>query len=469
MKSFDSLPQEIIALVLQNCDSFHQIRSLILTSKPIRSAWLSNQRPILWRIGQGEITGFSDGLIAVRATQIATGALLKGEFPPDPFPVSGLSGDANKPSLEELKQVQTLHQVVAYLEKSILSSDPDNFVSMPDDFDCKRDECARLKWKVWREEFHRAIYRNLAAGAILCRAYHAPIVSDDRPSDFLASFLEIMESDDDPYDVLEGWFSAAEQSYLSKVPLYSIRDYHRSDAVFKPLEDLFIEESRKREPFDPYGMVASDRSRKDQSLFKTFGEYVDIRNPESLDPDHAENLFYQILHFIAVVDEEPLQFLLDPSNTEVQSEEIPDDSPSTFAMFFGSFVPIKITVQDKTNIFGTLALPGLEARTVKESNYFGFQYMDSFLTKIWEVGGIPNCYEGDKRPPLPQFHFAEYMLRKYFCLRFADATYASSWDIFTHYGALFTNLGSHLWYDERGLFQSSDDPIPAFYYQDVFE
>lgn len=407
----------------------------------------------------------------MRATRIATDALLQGELPPDPFPVSELSGDANKPFLEELKQVQTLHRAVNYLEKEILSYDQDRFVSMPDELETKHDECARVKWKVWREECHRAIYRNLAAGAILCRAYNAPIVSGSRPRGFLAAFLEIMQGSEDPDYVSEGWFSESEESYLSEIPLYSIKDYLKCEAAFQPLEDIFVQESRKREPFKPLEMVASARSRRDESLFKNFGRYVDIRNPESLDPDHAENLFHQILHFFAMVEEEPRKFIWDPRTQDAQCDEVPGDSPSAFAIFFGSFVPIKISIRDRTTVSGRLVLPGIEAKTAKskESNYFGFQYMDAFLTRVWEVGGIPNYYGGDKRPPPPQFYFAEYMLRKYFSVRFADGIYESAWDGFTHYGALFTNLGSNIWYDEEGLFQSSDDPIPAVYYRDVFE
>ena len=486
MTSLDSLPQEIIALILQSCDSFRQIQSLIFTCKRVQSVWISNQRSILWPIAQLEITGFSDALIAVgltpsrliyiklttcqvRATQIATNSLLKEELPPDPFPVSGLNGDANRPSLRELKQVQTLHRAANYVEKAILSYyHPDRFISMPNELETERDECARVKWQVWREECHRAIYRNLAAGAILCRPYHAPIVSVERPRDFLAAFLEIMEGSEHPFNVIDGWFSASEQRYLSKIPLYSSKDYHKSEAAFRPLEDLFIEESRKREPFDPSEMLAPVKSSRDESLFKTFGRYVEIRNPQSLDPDHAENVFHQILHFIAMVEEEPLKFFWDPKDEKLQSDDIPDDSPSALVMFFGSFVPIRISLQAKTKMSGTLALPGLNAKMIKDSNYFGFQYMDAFLNITWGVGSLPNCYgEDTKRPPPPQFYFAEYMLRKYFCLRFADAIYESAWDAFAHYGALFTNLESHLWYDNVGLFQSSDDPIPAIHYKPV--
>ncbi|KAL2867680.1 uncharacterized protein BJX67DRAFT_76015 [Aspergillus lucknowensis] len=473
MKSLSSLPEEVIALILQSCDSFHQIRCLILASKRMNSAWIRYERAILWQVGQVAITGFSDALIAVRATKIATDALLRGELPPDPFPVSELSGDVWKPSLEELKQVQTLQYVANYLEQEIRSHDL--FIAMPDSFDTDRHEWARLRWKVWHEECHRAIYRHLAAGAILYRGYHEPIVSDGRPADFLAALIEIMESGEELEYATEGWFSASDRAYLSEIPLYSIRDYHMSEKVFRALEDLFVAESGKRELFQPAGVFSSRHPERVRSLFQSFRRYTDIRNPQSLDGHHVENLFHQILHFMFMVEQCPQQFILDARGThDNKPEKASEKEQSTLAIFFEAFVPTKITIRDKAEVSGALALPGLESKTLKDSNYFGFQYMDTLLTKVWQVGGIPNCYGRDDRPPRPQFYFAEYMLRKYFGLRFANEDTAKSleqspWDAFTQYGGVFSNVPSHVFFDGEGLFQSSDDPLPPLYYKDAFE
>lgn len=65
MSTLDSLPEELLALVLQNCDSFSQLRSLVLTSKRLHDAWTCNQRVILWTVSQKAIVSFSDSLIAV--------------------------------------------------------------------------------------------------------------------------------------------------------------------------------------------------------------------------------------------------------------------------------------------------------------------------------------------------------------------------------------------------------------------
>ncbi|KAF9885283.1 hypothetical protein FE257_013081 [Aspergillus nanangensis] len=474
--SFSSLPQDIIALILQSCDSFSQIRSLILTSKPIHSVWILNQHSILWYVGQEDIPGFSDALIATRATQIAKDALLKGELPTDPFPVAELSGDAHKPSLEELKQTQCLQSVAEYLENETLDDDPDSFACMPDSSETERHEWARLRWKVWREEYHRAIYRNIAAGAILYRTYHTPIVSSARPASFLAALIRIMEGSEDLEAVTDDWFSGSDRRYLSDIPLYSRQDYRRSEASFQPLEDLFVEESRKRAlSLDSSNKISSIRLevRGEKSLFSSFERYTKTQNPQSLGATHAEALFDQILHFIFTTEQKPQQFIWDPREAREEPSEETDSSIS--AIFFGSFAPINLTLRDKMDVSGVLALPGLESKTLQNSNYLGFQYMDTFLNQAWEVGGIPNYYARDRRPPAPRVYFAEHMLRKYFGLRFADTIYASTrdsicaWDAFTHYGGLFTNLALEPYYLGEDMLQSCDDPVPTPYFKSAYE
>lgn len=68
MSTLDNLPEELLALVLQSCDTFSQLRSLVLTSKRLHDAWTCNQRAILWKISQRAMVSFSDALIAVRPT-----------------------------------------------------------------------------------------------------------------------------------------------------------------------------------------------------------------------------------------------------------------------------------------------------------------------------------------------------------------------------------------------------------------
>ncbi|PKY05940.1 hypothetical protein P168DRAFT_303636 [Aspergillus campestris IBT 28561] len=484
MKSVAYLPQEVVALILQNCDSFRQLRSLILTCKRIHLAWELNKPAILWHVGRAEIPGWTDAIVAraqIRATQIAKDALLKGELPPDPFPVSELSGEVRRPSLEELKQVQSLQKLAKYLESEMLASDEDLFISMPDD-QCNAGpiKWARFAWSVWREEFCRAIYRHLTAGAILYRAYLAPIVWGARPADFLAAFITIMESGEDLADVTADWFSDSDRRYLSTVPAYHIPDGGQCDNYFQPLEDVFVEESRKRALLDPPMRPPPPGRRGDWSppptLFSTFGQYAPIHNPQSLETSHAEALFHQTLQFIFLNEQSPQQFIWDsPRERQEETKETSENLPSIFAIFFGSFVPLQVTVRDETHVTATAALPGLESKTPTESNYLGFQYMDEFLPILSAVGGIPNSHGNGQRLPDSRFCFAEHMLRKFFGLRFADTIYESTldstcaWDALTCYGGVFTNRGLRPWYHGADLFQSSDDPIPTPYVKGALE
>ncbi|PLB37352.1 uncharacterized protein BDW47DRAFT_132134 [Aspergillus candidus] len=481
MKSITSLPQEVVALILQSCDSFRQLRGLILTCKRIHLTWELNKPTILWHVGRAEIPGWTDAIGAIRATQTAKDAIQKGELPPDPFPVSDLSCETRWPSLEELKQVQGLQKLTRYLESEMLASDEDLFISMPDDqCDAGPIEWARFAWNIWREEFCRAIYRHLTAGAILYRMYLAPLVSGDRPADFLAAFITIMESGEDLADVTNDCFAESDRRYLSTVPAYQVPDGTQSEKAFQPLEDVFVEESRKRALLDPPMRPPPPGRRGDGSppptLFSTFGQYAPIQNPQSLETSHAETLFHEILQFIFLIEQSPQQFIWDaPRERQEESKEPPEDIPAIFAIFFGSFVPLQVTVRDETHVTATAALPRLASKTLKERNYLGFQYMEDFLPLMGAVGGIPNTHGNGRRLPDSRFCFAEHMLRKFFGLRFADTIYESTldsmcaWDALTRYGGVFTNRGLRPWYHGADLFQSSDDPIPTPYFENALE
>ncbi|KAL2811956.1 hypothetical protein BJX63DRAFT_432961 [Aspergillus granulosus] len=215
MKTLSALPIEIISLILQSCDGFSQLRSMLLVCRRLCSVFLQHQSTILWHVGQAEILGFSDALIAVRATEIARQALEKGELPPDPFPVSELSGESRKPSFEELEHIRKLESLAHWHEEYIR---PEAEITMPDQYDRVEKEWARHKWDVWRDGHRRALYRYLAAGPILYRAYHTPLLSKSRPRGFLAAFIRMMELDSD--EPVYDWFSASDRSFYSKAPLF---------------------------------------------------------------------------------------------------------------------------------------------------------------------------------------------------------------------------------------------------------
>jgi hypothetical protein len=57
---------EIVTRILQNCDDFPQLLSIIGACKRLYSVWEANSGIIAWGVGQRSIVAFDDALMAVR-------------------------------------------------------------------------------------------------------------------------------------------------------------------------------------------------------------------------------------------------------------------------------------------------------------------------------------------------------------------------------------------------------------------
>ncbi|KAL4869847.1 hypothetical protein BDV12DRAFT_208177 [Aspergillus spectabilis] len=459
----ESLPEDIISLILQSCESFSQLHSLMLSSKTIHAVWTCNQRTILWNVGQAAIPGFSDALIAVRATNIAKDSILRGDLPPTPFPTTHLFGTISKPTLDEIQQIQSLSYLAQYLETRTCSprDKSPNFLPHKWYFDSLSWEPAT--WNVWREGYHRAIYRYLTAGAVLCPAYYEPILSPEKPRGFLSSLVGLLEGvalqeGDEEGEEYPSWFSEAEQKYLQTIPLYDGQQHEKWETAFKPLEEIFLSESRKQAHAHPTSTTTPLQSKKqglEKSLYSIFGSKA--KNLQSLDPGHAEALFHHILQFLYLVDGDIRCQISLPGDTPAEDTSEPI-SHSLSCFLFGSFTLMNITIRDNpttkspsafaTPTFPILTSATLQATTPTIIEYLGFSNMHNYLKKVWDVSGIPNSY-GDpifKTAP-PVSFFVEFMLRKYFGLRFAVRMFNSSvevrcaWFAFHQFGGVFRGFG----------------------------
>ncbi|BCS21962.1 F-box protein [Aspergillus puulaauensis] len=458
MSTLDNLPEELLALVLQNCDTFSQLRSLVLTSKRLHNTWICNQRAILWNVSQRAMVSFSDALIAVRATRIATDYFLNGQLPPDPFPVSELSGDTAKPCINEVKHALEFAHLAQYLEDKTRSPLGKRKEFLPDKWYFDSLAWTPRTWQVWRENYHRAVYRYLAAGAVLCRAYYAPLVSEKRPAGFLSSLLSILEGiavqSDREYPE---WFTEDEQRYLSTIPLYDSQAYANWESAFKPLEELFVGESKKQS--QDLGPVTPPQPTEDlsQCLHCIFGSKA--KNLQSLDTAHANTLFQQTLHFLNLIDDDIRLLISLPGDTPMEPVDDAIKPPSTTAFLFGSFTPMNITIRQgqcqckciTTSAFATPLLAPLSSKSVSTattSQYLSFSNMHNYLKKVHDASSLPNCY-GDpiRKTPPPIGFFTEYMMRKYFGLRFACTMFDSTreircaWYAFHQFGGVFTGFG----------------------------
>jgi hypothetical protein len=65
MGQLDSSPTEVIVRILESCEDFSQVLSLITTCKHLHSIWLTNPGTIIWKVGKRNILCFDDALMAV--------------------------------------------------------------------------------------------------------------------------------------------------------------------------------------------------------------------------------------------------------------------------------------------------------------------------------------------------------------------------------------------------------------------
>ncbi|KAL2825043.1 hypothetical protein BDW59DRAFT_172546 [Aspergillus cavernicola] len=494
-----TLPEEILTLILQSCTSFSQLTNLLLASKSTHAAWIHNQRSILWHVGQAAIPGFTDALIAVRATTIASESLLNGQLPPpDPFQFSSLSGSRNKPNLEDVNQIQNLAKLATYLERRTRCprAKTPNFPPHKWHFDSLSWKHNNT-WTLWRDGYHRAVYRYLTAGAVLSRTYFAPVVSSSgcskKPRGFLNSLVTVLEGIEEARESeYPDWFSDRERAYLSTVAVYDSQGYERwGGEGFSALEEIFVRgstststtstptttsSSSRKGVVSGRGIQPSEEQEEglEKSLYGIFG--TKAKNMQNLDPAHAEELFSQILQFLYLVDGDIRYLISLPGDTPREDEGEMMKIGSVNAILFGSFTPMRINIRRKEDgteaAFATTLLPKLDSRMLNDSTttreYLGFQNMHNYLQKVWDVGGIANCYDDPiRKTPPPVSFFVEYMLRKYFGLRFAVTMFDSTvenrcaWYAFHQFGGMFTGSGPSSWYVGQDLLQSVDDPIPT--------
>ncbi|GIK04039.1 hypothetical protein Aspvir_008114 [Aspergillus viridinutans] len=429
-----SLPCEVLGLVLANCESFTQLRDATLTCKSFYSAWKSHTGLILWNIGQFEIVGFTDALIAVRATEIAKQAILKGHLPPSPFPLGQLSGDVRKPTLDELKVLFNFRHLVECLER--LAKD-DSHAYWCDFIESLEPEDRINAWMVWKERFHVALYRSFLSGAALYRAYHEPLTlaSTCGLPHFLDKFWSNMEDEDGEDEEEEQEedhhsdpFTPAEKRYLVQYPIFRFEEFQYHGDIFQPLADIFVQESKRKTE-----VVSTLRGA---SLYERYG--AKQYDPDILERSHSQALFHQLLQFMFVAHSPMLRKIIrnedgsdyQQRHNEPTLKEMIGRSRTVSVIFFDVFSLEEIIMPEDVEDAGetfVLARPGVERPMVDEANLPGLEYasrnLGLFLHEIKWFSGQPNCYWPGCGTPPPEFQFMRYMLAKYFHLRFKDDTW----------------------------------------------
>ncbi|KAF7166690.1 hypothetical protein CNMCM5623_000234 [Aspergillus felis] len=448
MKLISSLPCEIIGLILA-------------------SSWKSYTGTILWHIGQTEILGFTDALIAVRATEIVKQAALRRDLPPTPLPLGKLGGDIRRPTLDEMKVLFDFRHLVECLERLFKENSHPYWY----------DGIARLEpedrmqaWMVWKERLHVALYRGFLSGAALYRAYQEPLTmaSTCGLPRFLDGFWRVKGDG-------AGTLTSAEKRYLLQYPIFKFEEFQQHGDIFQPLADIFVQESKRK--------AKVVNALKGATLYERYG--AEQYDPAVLERSHAQALFHQLLQFMFVAHSGILQEIIRnedgypyKSRTGPIPKKMPGRHRTVTVIFFDvlSFEEI-IMPENVEDVIGTfvLARPGLGRPVDNGSNLSGVEYVSRNIEKLlYEIqwfSGQPNYYWPSCRTPPPELQFVRYMLSKYFRLRFKANTWdwnepsSKAWYVFINSGDVFCE---RILADECegacALLESINAPLPEPYF-----
>ncbi|KAF7118655.1 hypothetical protein CNMCM5793_008193 [Aspergillus hiratsukae] len=370
MKSISALPCEVIGLILANCEIFGHLRHAIFTCKTFYSAWKSHTGSIIWHVGQSEIVGFTDALIAVRATGIAKEAILRGDLPPSPFPLGELSGELRKPTLDEMKILFDFQHLVECLERLAKKhSDPYWFGCI----ESLESEDRNKAWIVWKERFHVAMYRSFVSGAALYRAYYEPLTlaSTCGLQRFLDQYRRHAEAqEEEEEDNGDGPFTSAEKRYLLQHPIFRFEEFQQHGDIFQPLADIFVQESKRK--------AKVVNTLRGASLYERYGarQY----DPDILERSHSQALFHQLLQFLSVTDSPMLGEIIRNEDGSEYHQRRNEPTPKEMSgrrrtvtvIFFDVFnleeIIMPENVDDAVETF-VLARPGVRRPVVAEGNF----------------------------------------------------------------------------------------------------
>jgi hypothetical protein len=183
----------------------------------------------------------------IRATDIVKITQLSGKRPPDPFPISELSGVFRKPELHELRSILDLQHMMRCIEYMILHWEMQavSFFYFDKNF---MEERLAEKDADWRENLFRALYRVVLAGAVCSRAYNEPFISAIEQNNH--SIPNRIRVD------LDETITEETVEYLRKFPVYNSdaddmsergkwRD-HEYEAIFGPLAQWLVDDGAAR-------------------------------------------------------------------------------------------------------------------------------------------------------------------------------------------------------------------------------
>lgn len=367
--------------------------------------------------------------LQVRATQIVLESFQKAELPPDPFPLSTLSGAIRKPSLIEFQQVRDYEHLAKCAEEIYLEDEE----GLKDEIQHDQPDGTAL-WALWRERFHSSIYRVLLAGAVLYRAYQEPmyLAANWGLPNFLEKYVEELASDDDASEPV----GVDELYYLTSFAPYNLGDSRSVHGGFKTLAEFLVQQAKKR----AYQQKLHAQTTEVLPTFAT---------PQGLSSSEAAVLFIELGQMlfaleilVGIQDRKSIIVNGNGSKEHGRTGIAPDllHNPvrTTPIVLFGNFFLEYITTPAvaadavDSHLVATPVGRPLQARPG-----IGFQHINQFLYDLHKMAGRGNEFSSQIPAPYPHHKFFEYMFGEYLGLRFVDREFHRHYDAFSQDGFIF--------------------------------
>ncbi|GIJ98260.1 hypothetical protein Aspvir_000376 [Aspergillus viridinutans] len=431
------LVPEIIIQILKNFDTVEEVVVCASSCRRFHDVWLCHAPQIIWTIGQKQILAFDDALMAVRATEIVLESFQKEELPPDPFPLSALSGAVRKPSRREFQQVRDFEHLAECAEQIYVEDEE----QLKDEIQHDQPDGTAL-WVLWRARFHSSVYRVLLAGAVLYRAYQEPmyLAANWGLPNFLEKYVEALASDDMSSEPVGG----DELDYLMTFAPYNLGESGGIHDSFKALAEFLVQQGKKRAHQQKLHVQTT-------AILPTFAA------PQGLSDSEAAVLFIELSQLLFAsevlvgIQDRQSPIIVNGNGSEEHGRTCfaPDllykPARTTPVVLFGTFFPEYIsTPAAAADAVDSHLVATPISRTSQTRSGVGFQHIYQFLYDLHRMAGRDNEFSSQDPAPYPHHKFFEYMFKEYLGLRFVDSEFDCHYDLFRGDGSIFAERGDLL-------------------------
>lgn len=330
--------------------------------------------------------------------------------------------------------------------------------------------------QLWRENFYRAMYRVLLAGAMLAGAFHEPFILADKegPPDFLQEFSFMQELSREDEDV--EWplpMTERDVEYLERFPAYSLNAYDKWGTAFGPFAEWLIEKGKTRRLEEEYRSRSSGQDcateRSDRIQLDSIREVLQLLVAyEHLCSRNKNNKFVN-----GNGKKGFARFSDGQSEVKIRGA-VRKASVVLFGVFQVEEISMPALVKDAAHT-SVIANPGVQMKehegdAIKSpsvvSSPSNIVDIDCILDTLYTNSTRPNHHDGYPAPP-PRLQLFTFILRKYFDLRFSEREFElfykhQPYAEFIQESIIFRTGGYENGIPWSGLLASYSSPVLSF-------